>query len=176
MCVTSFSVCSTWTIPISNCYNIEYPKRSYIDGIIWVNKSCIYSHINLILEIFRNVPSQSNQGKVINSLWKAIIVRLHLLISVGSVLIVKGGRNDDNGCFIQLNEDSTLTGFFVNYPNQQKYQTPVQYPWYIAAVFYYSFIAEAHETLSIVSYGLLVIFKHSHYGYVLFAHSLCVFI
>lgn len=50
---------------------------------------------------------------------------------VGSVLIVKGGKNDDNGCFIQLNEDSTLSGFYINYPNQKQIQTPVPYPWYV---------------------------------------------
>ena len=51
------------------------------------------------------------------------------IIPVGSILNVQGGAGSDYGCFIELTEDSTLTGFSVFYPNQKVDQEPGPYPW-----------------------------------------------
>ena len=48
---------------------------------------------------------------------------------VGSVLMAYAGEGGDGGCFIQLSEDSTITGFTVYYPNQDPKQVPKPYPW-----------------------------------------------
>ncbi len=54
---------------------------------------------------------------------------LHVnLISVGSVLLVKSGAGSNIGCFMQLNEETTLSGFIIYYPSQKQDQTPIQYP------------------------------------------------
>lgn len=39
------------------------------------------------------------------------------------------GEGGDGGCFIQLSEDSTITGFTVYYPNEDPKQVPKPYPW-----------------------------------------------
>ena len=58
-----------------------------------------------------------------------LILFLFLWRVVGSILRVEGGSGSDNGCFIQLNEDSTLTGFSIFYPNQKVDKPPAPYPW-----------------------------------------------
>ena len=51
-------------------------------------------------------------------------------LAVGSVLLAYAGRKSDAGCFIQLSEDSTLSGFTIYYPEQVPEQVPLPYPWY----------------------------------------------
>ncbi|KAL5502665.1 hypothetical protein EMCRGX_G009473 [Ephydatia muelleri] len=48
---------------------------------------------------------------------------------VGSVLLPYGGQGSDEGCFLQLSEDSTVSGFTVYYPSQPPDQIPQPYPW-----------------------------------------------
>jgi len=52
-------------------------------------------------------------------------------LAVGSVLLVYAGRKSDDGCFLQLSEDSTLSGFTIYYPDQVPDQVPLPYPWYM---------------------------------------------
>lgn len=47
----------------------------------------------------------------------------------GSVLLPYGGQGNDGGCFLQLSEDSTVSGFTVYYPAQAPDQIPQPYPW-----------------------------------------------
>ena len=49
--------------------------------------------------------------------------------SVGSVLLAYAGEGGDGGCFFQLSEDSTMTGFTVYYPKQDPTTVPKPYPW-----------------------------------------------
>ena len=51
--------------------------------------------------------------------------------TVGSVLLAYAGEGRDDGCFFQLSEDSTMTGFVVYYPNQDPKMVPKPYPWYV---------------------------------------------
>ena len=46
------------------------------------------------------------------------------------MLLAYAGEGGDGGCFIQLSEDSTITGFTIYYPNQDPKQVPKPYPWY----------------------------------------------
>ena len=48
---------------------------------------------------------------------------------VGSVLLAYAREGGDGGCFFQLSEDSTMTGFTVYYPNQDPKMVPKPYPW-----------------------------------------------
>lgn len=57
--------------------------------------------------------------------------KIAMLISlVGSVLLPSAGEGSADGCFLQLSEDSTLTGFTIYYPKQVPEQVPKPYPWY----------------------------------------------
>ena len=49
--------------------------------------------------------------------------------SVGSVLLAYAGEGGDGGCFFQLSEDSTMTGFTLYYPKQDPKLVPKPYPW-----------------------------------------------
>ena len=49
--------------------------------------------------------------------------------SVGSVLLAYAGEGGDGGCFFQLSEDSTMTGFTLYYPKQDPKMVPKPYPW-----------------------------------------------
>ena len=59
-----------------------------------------------------------------------------ITITVGSVLLVYAGEGGDDGCFIQLSEDSTISGFTVYYPSQDPKQVPKPYPWYVMQCHY----------------------------------------
>jgi hypothetical protein len=48
---------------------------------------------------------------------------------VGSVLLPSGGRGEEDGCFIELTEDTTVSGFTVYYPHQLPHQVPQPFPW-----------------------------------------------
>ena len=53
-----------------------------------------------------------------------------MLHKVGSVLRPTGGRGSDEGCFLQMTEDTTLQGFTIYYPEQVPDKVPVPYPWW----------------------------------------------
>lgn len=48
---------------------------------------------------------------------------------VGSVLLPSGGRGSEDGCFIELSEDTTVAGLTIFYPDQLPQQVPQPYPW-----------------------------------------------
>ena len=51
------------------------------------------------------------------------------LCAVGSVLLPSGGRGSEDGCFIELSEDTTVAGLTIFYPDQLPQQVPQPYPW-----------------------------------------------
>ena len=77
------------------------------------------------------------EGEMVDWRMRVLTCALHscllsscLLCAVGSVLRPTGGRGSEEGCFLQMTEDTTLQGFTIYYPDQVPDKVPVPYPWW----------------------------------------------
>ena len=89
-----------------------------------------------LLIIFSDNPVHW-EGEMVDWRMRVLTCALHscllsscLLCAVGSVLRPTGGRGSEEGCFLQMTEDTTLQGFTIYYPDQVPDKVPVPYPWW----------------------------------------------
>ena len=101
---------------------------------MYIKHHFMYNYMYITLCTCSTVPSHSvvggsqPNGELIDVMYILWAVETNIN-TVGSVLLPSGGEGGEDGCFLELTEDTTVAGFTIFYPNQLVDEVPHPYPW-----------------------------------------------